>query len=341
MLANANDSMVLAKDVLDNSGRVLLTAGVTLRPETIGLLRKHQVVSIWVKDKYDSRNREITSIQNLTCAATRLKLIYNVQNAFSNHEKFSVYLTELQQVITQVVCELSAREYVLIYLNDIQIKSEYLFMHSVNVGLFAIAIGMAMGLEEEELILLGMGGLLHDYGKTRVPPQILNKNGPLSWKEFCQVKEHAAIGYNLLRLEERLDHRVKLMALQHHERCDGRGYPWGITGSEIHPLAKIVAVADVYDALTTDRVYRPRMEPYQAIAIINQGIGSQFDEVVVRAFNQVAVPYNIGNVVTLDNGLRGAVIRINTSQPARPVVWTEQGPLNLMHEPDINIVTVI
>lgn len=331
--------MTIAKDVVDQFGRVLVTAGMRLKPEMLGLLSKHEVVSVWVQD--DKTNQEIITVQNLVSAATRLKLMYSVQNAFYGSEGLNAHLKELRVSVDEIVRELSGREYVLIYLNDIRFKSEYLFMHSVNVGLFAIAIGMSMGLSQEDLSLLGMGGFLHDYGKTRIPKVILDKQGSLTWEEFSKVKEHSTFGYNILKIEEKIDYRITLMALQHHEWCDGRGYPWGITGQEIHPLAKIVAVADVYDALTTDRVYRSRIVPNQAIQMINQGCGMQFDVQVIEAFNKIVVPYEIGTTVKLDNNICGAVVRINSAAPARPVLWTEHGRLNLLHQPDRSIVTVI
>ena len=131
------------------------------------------------------------------------------------------------------------------------------------------------------------------------------------------------------------------MALQHHERPDGKGYPWGIKGEEIHLLARVVAVADVYDALTTDRVYRPAVAVFQAIRTISSCSGTQFDPRVVEAFKRVTVPFYIGSGVQLNNGVSGAVLRINSSNPSRPVVWTREGTLNLIHEPDVDIVTVV
>lgn len=240
-----------------------------------------------------------------------------------------------------MIRELAGHEQLLIYLTDIRKHSDYLYGHCVDVGVFAIVIGTAMGLSKEDIYILGIGGLLHDYGKTTISDAILEKCGPLTPDEFELVKTHPSAGYNILRTETKVDSRIALMALQHHERPDGKGYPWGIKGEEIHLLARVVAVADVYDALTTDRVYRPAVAVFQAIRTISSCSGTQFDPRVVEAFKRVTVPFYIGSGVQLNNGVSGAVLRINSSNPSRPVVWTREGTLNLIHEPDVDIVTVV
>jgi HD-GYP domain-containing protein (c-di-GMP phosphodiesterase class II) len=337
LLQSANVDMILAQDVVDDHGRVLITSGIALTQEILRLLAKREVTSIWIQNTQISNN-EIHQPQSLINATTQLKLMYSVQNSFYCKESIVGHLSYLQQQVEDIVNDLKLRRDVLIYLNDVCYKSDYLFMHSVNVGLFSIAIGIAMDLPQEMLCLLGMGGLLHDFGKTRVSREILDKQGRLSTEEFNVVKEHSAIGYNLLKAEPIVDHRIMLVALQHHERCDGSGYPWGILEHEIHPLAKIVAVADVYDALTTDRVYRGRMPTYKAIEIINAGKSLHFDNEVITAFNKIAVPYNVGTEVKLDNGLFGTVVRLNSADLFRPTIYTMQGIVDLLHEIDINIV---
>lgn len=323
--------------MIDEQGRVLITAGTVLRSEIIRLLAKYEITSVWVEDNRQ-KNHEIKHIPDLVSAETRVQMITSVQKAFANSAGVGSHLPGLQAYVEQAVADLSARQDVLLYLNDTLVKSNYLFMHCVNVSLFAIAIGIALDLPKEDVCLLGMGGLLHDFGKTRISTTILDKQGPLTLAEFKRVKEHAAIGYNILKLNKQVDQRILLMALQHHERCDGRGYPWGITKAEIHPYARVVAAADVYDALTTDRAYRRRLPAWEAFRIINEGSGSQFDSEVVQAFRKVAVSYAIGCPVKLNNGLRGSVAKLNSADLSRPIVKTAQGLINLLYETELDIV---
>lgn len=340
LLDKAIDNMVLAQDILDQYDRVLVTAGTTLRSATLALLRKHRVETVWVRD-IKVNNQEITQVSSLISTVTRRKMTNAVQKIFQPEEKVVDYLPEICDSIDDAIAQLSSQENLLLFLTDIRGKSQYLYGHCVDVGVFAIVIGMAMGLSRDDIRALGIGGLLHDYGKIAIDAAILEKNGPLTAEEFEEVKTHVTVGYNLLKTEAKVDSRIALITLQHHERPDGRGYPWGATEREIHPLAKIVAVADVYDALTTHRVYRPAISLYDATRIINAGAGVQFDTDVVAAFNKVAAPFSIGCSVIMDNGLTGAVIRINTNAPARPVVWTRQGTINLYMNDEINIVAVV
>ncbi len=341
-IEDADETMVLAQDVVDDFGRVLVTAGTNLKREIVERLLRKEITAVAVScPPVRGRNQEMSTLPNLISAATRLKMVQTMQNAFRHRGGIAAHLPYLRECIRQVIQELSSKESLLIYLTDIRQKSDYLYGHCVDVGVFAVAFGLAMGLSRDEIYILGIGGLLHDYGKTCIPNDIIEKNGPLTPDEFEQVKKHAAFGYNILRAETKVDSRIALVALQHHERPDGRGYPWGVEGEEIHPLARIIAVADVYDALITDRVYRPRIATHEAIRIINQGSGSQFDDKVVEAFNKITVPYYIGSAVKLNNGLAGAVLRINSLEPARPVIWTREGIINLLQERNLQIVAVV
>lgn len=337
LLNDVKAGMILAEDVIDQYGRVLVASGMTLKNEIINLLIKHEIDSIYVCD-HKFTNREINELHDLISMDTRLRLISNVENAFTSSDGLAKHLTQLQNYIEDIVSTLTANEDVLMYLNDVNCASDYLFMHSVNVGIFSIIIGIAMELSYEELCILGMGGLLHDFGKTRITKTILDKQDKLSVEEFNEIKQHASLGYNVLKADTQLDFRINFMALQHHERCDGSGYPWGIPKLQIHPLARIVAVADVYDALTTNRVYRSRLTSFEAMEIINKGNKVCFDENVIEAFNTVAIPYQIDSEVKLTNGLKGKVFGLNSSNLTRPLISTPIGIVNLLHEPNIGII---
>ncbi|MBP2645397.1 MAG: metal dependent phosphohydrolase [Firmicutes bacterium] len=342
-LQNVKESMTLARDVINQYGNVLVNKGVQIRKEILVYLEKHKIDSVWIiaeKAGREAVNREITEVTSLITTATRRKMIQYLQNSFRKGN--IVYnLTCLREAVEEAVQEISQQETLLIYLTETRQKADYLYGHCVDVGVFAIVLGMAMGLPREDICILGIGGLLHDYGKTTIHHSILEKEGSLTSDEFERVKTHASAGYNILRTETQVDHRIALMALQHHERPDGQGYPWGITQEKIDPLAKIVAVADVYDALTTDRVYRSAIAVYKAKKIISDGSGTQFDSQVVQALNRVAVPYYVGNSVMLNNGLAGAVLRINSQDPSRPIVWTREGSINLLTNQDVIITAVI
>lgn len=329
--------MVLARDVIDNYGRILLTADIPLKQSILDLLKKHNITSVFVKSLHP-KNHEIDSTPDVITMETRLKLISNVKDAFSKPNGLAEHLPQLETYVENVVHTLIKRKNILLHLTDINDANDYLFMHSVNVGLFSIVIGIAMNLPFEDLCLLGMGGLLHDIGKTKIVTEILNKEGNLTLSEFDEIKKHASLGYKMLKVDAHLDYRIIFMALQHHERCNGSGYPWGILKNKIHPLSRIVAVADVYDALTTDRVYRSKLSSFSAIQIINEGNRIHFDHEVLAAFNKVAIPYYIGNSVILTDGNSGKVVGLNSMDLISPLVATDQGIINLLYEPHLKII---
>lgn len=337
LLTQVQEGMILAQDIVDNYGRTLIAADIPLKKSIIKLLEKHNITSIFVKTSYP-QNHEIAITPDVITMETRLKLISSVKDAFSKPDGLVLHLPELECYVENVVHTLINRKNILLHLTDINNANDYLFMHSVNVGLFSIVIGIAMNLPFTELCLLGMGGLLHDLGKIKISAEILDKEGNLTLAEFDEIKKHSSLGYKMLKVDAHLDYRIIFMALQHHERCNGSGYPWGILKNKIHPLSRIVAVADVYDALTTDRVYRSKLSSFSAMQIINEGDRIHFDHDVITAFNKVAIPYQIGNPVTLTDGNNGTVVGLNSLDLIRPLVSTEQGIVNLLYEPHIKIM---
>lgn len=338
LLSEVESDVCLAQDIVDNYGKVLLTAGTYLTAQYIKILNQHDIRSVWIRtNNHKLNNHTILHVENAINPAMRLKLMYAVQNAFRGTMGLRYHFEELAGYIRQVASCIMRREDVFIYLQQLSVKNNYLYMHSVDVGIYSMIIGKVMNLPPEEIFVLGMGGILHDVGKLNIPNSILDKPGALTDEEFKLVQEHSVIGYHLLRQYPRLDHRIILMVLQHHERYDGSGYPWGIAAKHTHSLAQIVAVADVYDALTTDRVYRKHKSSYEAMKIINADDGIKFNPQVVSAFNKVCVPFNIGSSIQLSNGMHGVVVRINSLNPARPVLKTKAGVLDLLQKPEVNV----
>lgn len=339
-LHDIDTGMLLAQDVIDENGRILMASGALLKKEIIFLLKKHKIDYIWVSSNIHT-NYELDTMDSFVNKEIRLKLMKSVESAFSDPLKLPEHIKMITPYMENIVYNLCSSSKLLMYLENIDNANEYLFMHSVNVGLFSILLGRILNLSQRELCILGIGGILHDVGKLSIEKRILEKKQKLTIAEFNIMKQHSSHGYNLLRLESNIDHRVQLIALQHHERINGTGYPWGISGRQIHPLAKIVAVADVYDALTTNRVYRTRLTPFEAISIMMEEINTQFDSCVMDAFQQIVVPYPIGNIVKLNNGLCGKIIKLNTSNLWRPFISTSTGIVNLLTEENIDIVSDI
>jgi HD-GYP domain-containing protein (c-di-GMP phosphodiesterase class II) len=188
------------------------------------------------------------------------------------------------------------------------------------VAIYSIAIAREMKYTSDEIRQIGIGAMLHDVGKMLIPLEILNKPGRLTNEEYDTMKLHAKYGFDLLRNLHTISLLSAHCAFQHHERLDGSGYPRGLIDFEIHPYAKIIAVADVFDAVTSNRVYRKKMLPSHGMEIIKQGIGTLYDEKVVKAFQKCIAIYPNGTVVLLSDGRRGIVSKQNHKSTDKPWV---------------------
>ncbi len=202
---------------------------------------------------------------------------------------------------------------------------DYTFQHSVNVSVLALALGRHLGIVKDELRRLGIGAILHDVGKMRVPEEVLNKPGRLTDEEFEVMKAHTLHGAKILMDTQDVPDESAAVALNHHERFNGRGYPRGLQGMGIGKFGLIAAIVDVYDAVTSDRVYHKGMPSHQALQKIYEWAKTDFYPVYVQRFIQCVGIYPIGSVVRLDTGEVGIVCRQNHVELLRPWVRVVRG----------------
>ena len=241
-------------------------------------------------------------------------VIHNVKNG---HAIDTVSTNEVSKTLVNDV--LTAPDAIM-NLMDIKSFDDYTFTHNINVATISLFIGEALGLPREDLNDLGTGCMLHDVGKINIPIEILNKNGKLTDQEFAQMKSHPLKGYQILQKSKGISERAKRVSLEHHEKFDGSGYPNNIKGNSISLFGRICAVADVYDALTTDRPYRVAMQPYEAMKILVAGIDKHFDPHILNTFIRKFSIYPSGSLVRLNDGSVALVLRNNPQAVIRPVL---------------------
>jgi len=229
-------------------------------------------------------------------------------------------VSSIQETIQEMLNDLLSSDDILGNLTEIQGYDDYTFHHCINTTIIGLVLGIASGYSENKLLELGMGVLMHDIGKIKVPESILNKKTPLLAEEFGEIKHHTTYGFDILRKNNDLSLLSAHIAFQHHERWDGSGYPRGLKGSELHEYGRLAAIADVYEALTSKRVYRNAIEPNEAYEyIISQG-NKHFDPQVLEIFKRHIAVYPSGSGVLLSNGQRGNVVKQNSAFPNRPFV---------------------
>ncbi|MFS0781488.1 HD-GYP domain-containing protein [Bacillus sp. 1P06AnD] len=235
----------------------------------------------------------------------------------------SLPIEEIKKEIIPVLEEVTDIPHVYHLFKELHSKDEYTYRHNICVGVIAGLIGKWLGMEGQKLQDLELAGLLHDIGKTKIPGYILTKPGKLTEHEYAEMKKHTVYGYQLIKKSEELPEEIALVALQHHERENGSGFPFRLTGAKIHPFAKIIAVADVFHALSSERVYKPAFPFYQVIAQMNDGMLGQFDPTVLTIFIHNMMATLVGKNVDLSNGKSGRIIMNDPYEPMYSLIHTE------------------
>jgi putative nucleotidyltransferase with HDIG domain len=214
------------------------------------------------------------------------------------------------------------------------------FAHSINVAMIARLIGVWCDFPEEDLDMITLAGLLHDIGKCQIPDEILMKPQKLSKQEYEFVKMHAQFGYDIIKGQD-LDRRVKRAVLHHHERCDGSGYPQGLSLEQMEDFESIISIADVYDAMTADRCYRSGLCPFEVISFFEQeGLQKYHPKYITTFLQKIANSY-LNSDVLLSNNQVGRIVYIN-SRLTRPIVQLRNRQfMNLLQHPDIYIQSIV
>ncbi len=310
--------MIVAKNVFSADGRVLIAAGIPIKQPYIRRLQEQGIASIYI----DSPLLPAIEVPEVIKEETRVKATAMVKNAFQNFRTTKrLDFKKFSEVAASIVAELICNRDTLVHLTDIRSYDDYTFAHSVNVCILSVLMGTSRCYNEHKLKELALGALLHDVGKILVPIEVLNKPGRLTAQEFNIVKEHAQLGFELLRKQQ---DQVPLLAchvaFQHQEKLDGSGYPRQLKGQEIHEYARIVAVADVYDALTSDRPYRKGMLPHEAYEIMMASGKTHFDEELLQKFFEKIAIYPLGTIVRLNSGEVGMISEVIPELQTRPKI---------------------
>ncbi len=190
-----------------------------------------------------------------------------------------------------------------------------------NVAVLSILLGVSLGLKRQELYDLGIGAILHDIGKVFIKKEILCKEGPLDDEEFSQMRNHSSLGYDYISTRFNISHSAKRGILDHHEKFDGSGYPNQLAGDKISLFGRIIAIADVYDAMTSDdRPYRKGIVPSEVVEFLMGSSYTAFDPELVLLFIRKIAPYPIGTYVRLSNNYIGMVVQNYSDFCMRPKV---------------------
>ncbi|GGA26178.1 HD-GYP domain-containing protein [Paenibacillus physcomitrellae] len=247
----------------------------------------------------------------------------------------------LRSNVLPVILRLSEHPFLSHYFNYMEDKDTYTYRHSIGVAIITHAIGLIIDFDQQELVELTEAGFLHDIGKAKIPEEIINKPGALTDEEYAIIQNHTCFGYEIMKNIPILTYRQALVALQHHEREDGRGYPFRLRGEEINHHSKIVAIADVFHAMISKRSYKSPVPIYKVLFEITESRYGTLDPSIFLPFVKKIMNYMIGNEVLLSNGMKGKITHIPSNDPVRPLIQTDGVYLDLRSERSIQLLEVI
>lgn len=223
-------------------------------------------------------------------------------------------------------------------INLFKMADSYTYAHSINVALLSTLIGKWMKFGPQTLDNLMLAGLFHDIGKMRIDKNILNKPDKLSDEEFEEIKKHPVYSYELLQENTDIPLDVKVGVLMHHERMDGSGYPYGVYNENINDIAKVLAVADVYDAMISDRPYQKKRSPFDVMQLLQEGVFGKLDTKILLTFLSNIATYYIGTYVALNTGEIGEVVAINPSCVYRPIIRVQDRYIDMSTDYSVHII---
>jgi HD-GYP domain-containing protein (c-di-GMP phosphodiesterase class II) len=226
-------------------------------------------------------------------------------------------------------------------LSKVRSINEYTYTHSLNVSLLCSLLGSWLNLSHTHIEQLSYCGILHDIGKSKVSPEILNKPGALTPEEFDEIKKHPVTAYKMLEQDDSISKDVALGVLMHHEREDGSGYPFGLKSDQIHYYAKILAVVDVYDAMTSNRVYKKRQPPFDVLEMYESEYLTKCDAGIMLTFLKHISSFYIGTSVKLSDGSTGEIVYINHNRISRPLIKSNDSIIDLSSRPELKIVEML
>lgn len=298
-------------------GKVLFRRGHKLQKRDIDFLRQMGLRSIPISDK-DGGVHSTGTINEQT-REEAVTVVTDVLNDFENltPKKYE----KVRNVAEKIVDDVLSVKDLKIQAHDLRSHDEYTYRHSVNVTALSVSIAKLLNWDRRDLRSLAAGALMHDIGKMKLPHEVLRKEGRLDREERLLIERHPVWGFQLLSEKSCGTPHEWAVARQHHETLDGRGYPDGRMADDMHPWAKIVAVADIWDALRSNRPYKKGWPADKVLALLNsEEMKTKLDSKALEVFNSIAVPYPLGTQVRLTNNEVAVVVEQNPGNPLLPTV---------------------
>ncbi|WP_418790401.1 HD-GYP domain-containing protein [Phosphitispora sp. TUW77] len=316
-ISKLKSGMILGKSLYSANGGVLLSAGTELDSTYAKRLQALGFPAVIIIDSFCKD----VEFPDIVSDGTRIDGIIKVRRVFEEARKFQKIDTKLvKDLVNKLVDEVLQNREMLFEFPDSRSYDSYMYAHCLNVCILSLRIGMALNYNEVQLRDLGLGAVMHDVGSIFIDSKLIDKPGSLSSTEFSQIQQHSIKGFNLLRDQKDINLLAAHVAFQHHERIDGTGYPRALKNTDICEFARIVAIADLFDALTSDRKHRQAYSNSEAIKMIKVEAGLKIDKVLTELFLHNIASYAAGSLLELSSGEIGLVVSNKRQYLEKPVV---------------------
>ncbi|HYE82584.1 MAG TPA: HD-GYP domain-containing protein [Clostridia bacterium] len=342
--------MIIYEDVYNDAGAAILMKNTILDKWHIEKIILNDIEKIKIK---------LTENDGLYAAKEEIKSVYNQENVVSFRQKYENKVDEVTHIIKEIgrgaavdvnivnqisrhiIKEFGTVSEVINYLHFVRPMDDYTYSHSLNVSLMSIIIAKWLKLSDAEIDEIATAGLLHDIGKTKISEKLLLKPGKLTGQEFDELKRHPVLGYMMMENVKDATLNMKYAVLMHHEKIDGSGYPVGAVDEEIPLFPKIVAIADIYDAMTSNRSYRNRMCPFEVIKNFEMQTFGKLDTRILTVFMSNIANTYIGDFVELNTGEICEIVFINPNRVWQPIVRFGDEFIDLSHDNDKRFIKAI
>ena len=331
------EGMKIDQSIIDGTNRVLIARGAVMDEFMINGLRKLGISGVYIREGEEEvvessadepiAQETLETIEKLKVEdrkrvniseSVRARVAEGVSFLYSNTD--SAQLADTTKDITNDLMKaIDENDAIAVDISALKVSDEYTFKHSVDVATMAMIVAKKIGMSHDEIYDIGIAGLLHDIGKSKIPNEILNKPGRLTEEEFEVMKQHSVFGYRILQENKDIKEPIKLAVLQHHEKINSNGYPMGVGADQICAYAKILSVVDIYDALVTERPYKEGFSPRDAVEML-MAMTAELDIVSLRGFLGSVILYPVGTTVELSNGERARVVENYEEAILRPKV---------------------
>jgi len=355
------DDMVLAETIYDVDGKILFNQGLKLNQKRIERIKLLDINIVLIDERIEelpvkTEVKESVGLFEEKAALRKAVILNETRQEASTIVKEmldavldgnSLKADKIKKIVERIIDVVLIDDRVVLNLSNLSAIDDYLLSHSVNVCVLSLVTGVYLGLNQSKLMQLGTGALIHDIGKMLIPSDIYNKPGKLTDEEFREIQNHTLYGHKILKETLKFEAETANIALSHHERIDGKGYPRQLTKNDIPIFAKIVAIADVFDAITSDRIYCDRIDYYKGVEYVIEQADSQFDGEIVKKFITMIGYYPIGLFVKLNTGDIGQIMTKNKLCPIVRVTISSNGErlknyyeIDLYKNPTISVIDI-